>query len=542
MALPSGSIFEVRTTGSDSLNGGHFDAGNGSMATDLAATVATSSAPVVTSASYTFVSGDIGYHLFVKSGTNWISGWYEIASVAGGAATLLAAFGSATTYRPFGVSEITGVATVASPTGGTWAIDYSQSATPLSLTGLTTAAADATILTASATKAMVGNGLFITGGTNFTTGVYSILSVTAGVSMVVDRTCTSAAGAAGTAGLGGCFATPGFASGQAIAQNSVFGKTGTYDCSSTADVAAGRVLTKSAQRWEAYSVVRGDRAAKATLQSTSNSMTVFTTAGSGLNRIVGIEAKLGGVTTTIRGFDFGAPTLALGCKATGCTNVGFRDAGIAAIKLLCEADACNIGFQDNSNTGFTYKWCTAKDCTTYGFDVVNGNATTLDSCITDGCATGIRTDEKAVVTNCTTNGGTNGCIAVSNSIYINHLASNNTTGFSISATMGASTAGGAVMIKCAGYNNTANVGGAGGPALNEGFITLTADPFTNAAGGDFSLNNTAGGGAALRAAGYPSSFPGLSTLTYPNVGAQIPEPATAGALMRAAGTQGGCNS
>lgn len=33
-------------------------------------------------------------------------------------------------------------------------------------------------------------------------------------------------------------------------------------------------------------------------------------------------------------------------------------------------------------------------------------------------------------------------------------------------------------------------------------VTLTADPFTNAAGGDFTLNSTAGGGAACKAAGF----------------------------------------
>ncbi len=39
-------------------------------------------------------------------------------------------------------------------------------------------------------------------------------------------------------------------------------------------------------------------------------------------------------------------------------------------------------------------------------------------------------------------------------------------------------------------------------------VTLTVDPFTNAAGADFSLNNTVGGGAALKGVG----FPGVSGL------------------------------
>lgn len=39
-----------------------------------------------------------------------------------------------------------------------------------------------------------------------------------------------------------------------------------------------------------------------------------------------------------------------------------------------------------------------------------------------------------------------------------------------------------------------------------GDVTLTADPYTNAAGDDFSLNDTAGGGAAARGAGYPANL------------------------------------
>ena len=107
------------------------------------------------------------------------------------------------------VTTVSGVATVASPTSGTWSVDYSTMGSPISLTGLSTSAANAIILTASATKAMIGNGLQITGGTNFTTGIYSITAVTAATSITVDRTCTTAAGASGTCGIGAPFASPG---------------------------------------------------------------------------------------------------------------------------------------------------------------------------------------------------------------------------------------------------------------------------------------------------------------------------------------------
>lgn len=50
-------------------------------------------------------------------------------------------------------------------------------------------------------------------------------------------------------------------------------------------------------------------------------------------------------------------------------------------------------------------------------------------------------------------------------------------------------------------------------------VTLTADPFTNAAIGDFSLNSLTGGGAAAKGAGYPGQFIGLSTLGHLDLGA-----------------------
>jgi len=48
-----------------------------------------------------------------------------------------------------------------------------------------------------------------------------------------------------------------------------------------------------------------------------------------------------------------------------------------------------------------------------------------------------------------------------------------------------------------------------------GNVTLTADPFTNAAGGDYTLNSTAGGGAACKAVGGPVGV-GLVTATRTN--------------------------
>ncbi len=63
-------------------------------------------------------------------------------------------------------------------------------------------------------------------------------------------------------------------------------------------------------------------------------------------------------------------------------------------------------------------------------------------------------------------------------------------------------------------------------------VTLTGNPFNNAGSGDFSLNNTAGAGAACRAAGYPASFgAGLSTSSYPDIGAAQHQDPASGATV-----------
>ncbi len=69
-------------------------------------------------------------------------------------------------------------------------------------------------------------------------------------------------------------------------------------------------------------------------------------------------------------------------------------------------------------------------------------------------------------------------------------------------------------------------------------VTLTGSPYTNAGSGDFSLNNTAGAGAAVRAHAFPGTFSGISTTGYLDGGpTQHADPAAGGgANLLGAGT------
>jgi hypothetical protein len=85
-----------------------------------------------------------------------------------------------------------------------------------------------------------------------------------------------------------------------------------------------------------------------------------------------------------------------------------------------------------------------------------------------------------------------------------------------------------MIMSCFAYNNT---GGNFSTNFNQDTKTactvLSGDPFTNAAGGDFSLNNTAGAGALVRDGAAVGAWPGISTTTaYQDAGAiQHPDPA-----------------
>jgi len=273
VALNAGFIAEINHAATASnVNGGLFNPNNANMMTDLAATSATGNSPVVTSATYTFVAGDVGHYVYVKTGTNWTPGFYLIASVAGGAATLTATVGTAeqldTSFRWI-TNTVAGCATVASPTGGTFTIDYSRStASPFASTDIATASN--TTLT-SATNPfglnMVGNHLHVTAGTGFTVGWYEIVSVS-GTTATIDRSIGTHPLTGGTGKVGGALSLG--SSDDAVFELQVAGGSttagaryfikggGTYTINGTVTIANDADPAWNSV-FEGYSSIRGDR-------------------------------------------------------------------------------------------------------------------------------------------------------------------------------------------------------------------------------------------------------------------------------------------
>lgn len=206
--LAAGTVWELNASATASnVNGGGFNTQNANFLTDLACTSATGTAPVCTSASFNFVARQNNTWLFIRSGTNWnTSGagtagggcYFQITSTAANAATVNAAVGAARclstgTAVNLEVRWVTntsaGTASVASPTGGTFGVDYSQGTAAGVIVTDGVVGAVTTELTSALTPvdlSWVGNILHTNSGATCTTGWFEIVSVS-GTTATVDR-------------------------------------------------------------------------------------------------------------------------------------------------------------------------------------------------------------------------------------------------------------------------------------------------------------------------------------------------------------------
>lgn len=533
MAFTSTLIWEVRTGGSDTNNSGGFDPGqSANMLTDGAATSATGNSPVFSSASYNFVAADVGAWIYIHSGTNWTPGWYKIASVASNVATLSAAIGEAQTLSTRQPNITAGCATTGSPTGATWSIDYSQQNSPVfSYTDLSASGAgdNATSAGHPFGKQQVGNCIVVTGGTNLTTGVYIVSSVSGTTAALTTRSGSFASGVSsnGTGGMGGALASPGKVGGLWAASNLMYIQSGTYSITSASTNIAGGCLSINTGGTLAspfgvigYQTVRGDYGTRPLLQASGISSFSIISNGNALYRLHNLSLD-GASLTSSGGMNLsGTDGEVYLCKVANCTSRGitFSTTGEPnGCIIQCEVTGCTSApFQSSycfgciatANTVTGFQRCVAVDCISYANTGANTDGFSLQG---DG----------DFCENCTSDGnGRNGFFfnnTTGMQSLVNCLATNN-GGYGFTA---GSAGGSRVFVNCAGYTNSSgnvNTTNINSRSVIRGFITLTADPYVNRAGGNFSPNTTAGG-VAIRGLGAPSSFPGGLTASYRDVGA-----------------------
>ena len=545
MALAATTVWEVQTGGNDTNNGGAFDPGKtAGMLTNGAATSANTTAPVFTSVSYSFVAGDVGAWVYVASGTNWIPGWYKIASVAGGAATLDGTIGAAAINStqvaavgaPIVLSAAAGCATVASPTGATWSIDYSQSAANrFTYTDLANAAAGLTVSSAATPfgKQMVGNAIVVTSGTNFTAGRYVIASVTGVTATVVGAAnITTAAGSAGVGSLGGAIASIGRAGAHMVAANKLFIKTGTYTLTSASNNVSGGCLSLAVNTtWiEGYDTVRSDLKRFGTTALTrptivANGVIVTFTVFAGAGSTGAISSLIidGNLRTSSRGI-LGAGNVIYNVWVKNCTNGGVVTSGGPTVYMIrCEVSGCTTQAAITLAGSGMLAGCYIHGNTTTGVISTSGAIAfynTISAANTGASSDGFQLNGVCYAFNCVAYGnGRDGFrLNTAPSTLVNCVAESN-TGIGFSTT---SSAGGGFMMATAAYSNTGGDWVFSSVSVKLMFVTQilgSGSFFTNAAGGDFSLNSTAGAGALLRASGYPGTYPAGLTVGYVDIGA-----------------------
>jgi hypothetical protein len=516
------SLFEIHANGSNS-NSGMFDP-SATVTTTLTTSNGTSATPTVTASNYTFVSSDIGDYLYIKSGTNWNPGWYRITAVNAGAATVDASIGNV--FQPsHRISAIQGVSTTASASSGSWTIDYTQIATASRTYTDLVITPNANIIQSTAnpfTVNMIGNSINISGGTNFTTGVYLITSLS-GSSAVLDRVVGTVSASGGTGSVGGALQNwTGFCSLTAAdAFNTqlyvyVKGSSGTFNWSGVP------ITAQTAPTIIGYSNVRGDFG-KPTIRLSANS-TAFNTRttkyisnfiidGQSNTGTVGVTNNLFQVTNYVVNCDFKNISIACSfnsgveiyqCSFENCANTaqgytrGVRNCVIkncAGVFNYCESGSGNIFINHTGNCFYLQNTGKIMNNTFYN---VTGNAIRLFY---------------------------SHQIQTVRSLIENNVFSN-ISGYAIDSFGGGSTLmniinNNAYFSVTSGFTNNSLLLNTGdnSPFTNRNNIALSASPFISAANLDLRLNNDINGGKLCQGAGQIQTYPLTATISSIDIGA-----------------------
>lgn len=395
--------------------------------------------------------------------------------------------------------------------------DYSQqTSAQLSLSdGVCTGGTTLESTTGGFTAAMVGNVVYLSSGP----GWYEITGYTDTNTVTIDRNGPTDSGM--TVNVGGSLATPGGLGAALTASTTSAGmnayvQTGTYTLSNAVvNTSGGPIQTRSNLfKFAGYNTTHGDLDAqvsqtnKPIISAGSQTSVVLIDIGVASfshNAVIVALVADGESNTGTTGFEHYASHSLRGrstnrcCHALNCTDEGFN----LNASYNCEADNCLEGFREITNS----VRCVAHDCTR-GFD--NGSQI---GCLAYRNYDGIYDGGNVI-----------GCTAVNNTNYgidvryqgklMQCLSVSNGTGFSFDTT----------SHRCIGfnfvaYNNTTDYSISLTDADTRHFrewATLTADPFVDSAGDDYSLNDNPGGGGLLKQLGM--NIPG-QTNDKPDFGA-----------------------
>lgn len=419
--------------------------------------------------------------------------------------------------------------------GGT---DYSQQTTAeLNPTDLAMTQSSTTLTSATGgfTAAMVGNIIQITAGTNFDTGFYEITVHTDTNTVTLDRTAASGGnGSGGTGYVGGALATIGKAVGAMVAGNDIYVKaTATYSVASAIAPTVGGASSDDPSRLIGYTTTRTDNG-RATISGTAAIYVIdFGAAGNywhvknfeidgtdtatngvrdGVGRVISLSnLKIHRIATNGI-FSIGAGSLIEDCEITDMKAGAAQ--GIYLSGNNSSVDRCEI--HNNPCLGIGLLRGAVHRCLVYDNTGDGINTATTAAAVThikhntfyNNSGDGLDIDHVASI----------GSVVIEGNIF----SDNGGYGINVVSSNKGPAGGG----RNAYYNNTS--GARNNLDALPGDVALTGDPFTDAASDDFSLNNTAGAGAACKAAAW-GEFPSGNTTSYLDIGAAQSE-ATGGVI------------
>lgn len=397
-----------------------------------------------------------------------------------------------------------------------------------------------TSATGGFTAAMVGNVVYLAGGTGSLAGTpRQITAVNSATSVTVDAAVAAGTGLA--ANVGGALASPAVAAARKTYGNKVFWKAGAYSITGTTPNTTGGPVNDATggsdtswSRWVGYSTTR-------TYPCPDATRPVLTVAA-GLSGVTAFAMTAGTMTelhnvvidcnsqATSRGVQAGFASHVSKCKVANCTNSGIVLTSSQSAIFGCEVTGCTAagsGINANYNP---VAGCHVHDNAVSG--MVNASNVTRSLVVnnTGASSVGIGTggNGDVNVSGCTVAGnGSHGLdLSFQRGGFVAGVLSYGNGGYGFAGASGSSDAG--YLWRCAAGSNTsgASVNSAG----IDGLVALTADPFVSSAGGNYALNAAAGGGAACRAASYPGgAYPGSATTGYADIGAvQHADPAASG--------------
>lgn len=406
-----------------------------------------------------------------------------------------------------------------------------------------------TSLTANFGTTIVGNILYFAGGTGSIAGVWRQCTARASAtSITIDAAIAASTGM--TMNIGGALLTPQTAIDRmTVADMTTYIKAGTYNLT-TALTTPSVSPTNYDSRIIGYNATRGDTptgSGRPTLATNEHSINAITNAQQGFN-IQNLILDGSGTTKGLVGYAVSANyNVMYNCKITGFTNQGVnQSAGTIARVSACEVTACGSGINmlgggDVIEDSFIHD--------NAGVGVTITNQTIVRRCVitnnTGASSDGVlaATSSGFTVVNCTIHGNGRDGIRDVSTVYA-------TIGTKVADNIITSNAGYGINFSTAPAHLFPNInynafrsntsGAVNGISAGTNDVTLTADPYTTVGSNDFSLNTTAGGGAACRAAGFPGVFPGATATGNLDMGAvQHADPASGGGLLTHPGMSGG---